>query len=334
MLLAANTVPGYPEAARARGATTYAFDLHLNRRVGTPGAPADPSTIEAAADTQYQKDIDRSGGCTTPLVVENELFGAATPTPWGASTAQYRANVLAYLQDLAARGAHPVILINKSPYAGSSDAVAWWRSVAKVADIAREVYLPATQIWPLGPILGNRYVRESYRNAITALTSMGIPANRLGIMISFLSHKGVGGRNGLEPDSAWYQVVKWETLSAKQVAREVGLGSIYSWGWQEWNPKERDPDKPKAACVWIWARKRSLCNAPRMLGKSFDRSLTAGQLVLQRGTVCRTEGSGALGAGSIGSLAALTGDRDAALSALFERLVETSQRPVSRHAVP
>jgi hypothetical protein len=332
-LLAADTVPGYPEAARARGATTYAFDLHLNRRVGTPSAPADPSTIEAAAETQYQKDVERSGGCTTPLIVENELFGATIPTPWSPSTSQYRANVLAYLQDLAAKGAHPVLLINKSPYAGSSDALAWWHSVSKVADIVREVYLPATQVWPLGPILGNRYVRESYRNAVAALTSMGIPANRLGIMISFLSHKGVGGRNGLEPASAWYQVVKWETLSAKKVAREVGLGSIFSWGWQEWNPKERDPDKPKAACVWLWARTRSLCNAPRMLGKHFDRSLTAGQILLPNGLVCSTEGLGAVGGRAVGSLAALTGDRDAAFSALFERLVDSSELPVSRYAV-
>jgi hypothetical protein len=332
-LLAADTVPGYPEAARARGATTYPFDLHLERRVGTPSHPADPSTLQAAADTQYQKGIDRAGGCTTPLIVENELFGAGTPTPWATSTAQYRANVLAYLQELAAKGAHPVVLINKSPYAGSSDAVAWWRSVSQVADIVREVYLPATQVWPLGPIRGSRYVRQSYRNAVGAITSMGIPANRVGIMISFLSHKGVGGRNGLEPASAWYQVVKWETLSVKQIAREVGLGSIFSWGWQEWNPKERDPDKPKAACVWLWARKRSLCNAPRMLGQSFDRSLTEGQIALSRGAVCRTEGAGAVEAGSIGSLEAVTGDHGAALSALFERLVETSERQVSRHAV-
>ncbi|MGZ4340132.1 MAG: hypothetical protein ACXVQ3_08755 [Gaiellaceae bacterium] len=333
VLLAANTVPGYPDAARATGATTYAFDLKLNRRVGTPSAPADPSTVEAAAESQYQKAIGRSGGCTTPMIVENELFGATIPTPWTASTTQYRADVLAYLQDLAAKGAHPVLLVNKSPYAGSSDAVAWWHSVSKVADIVREVYLPATQIWPLGPILGNRYVRESYRNAVTALTSMGIPANRLGIMISFLSHKGVGGRNGLEPASAWYQVVKWETLSAKKIAREVGLGSIFSWGWQEWNARERDPDKPKAACVWLWARTRSLCNAPQMLGKHFDRSLTVGQILLPHGLVCSAEGLGAVGGRAVGSLAALTGDRDAVLSALFERLVDRSELPVPRHAV-
>jgi hypothetical protein len=335
-LLAVTThspVDGYPPKVWRRGATTYAFDLKMRKRVGTPNAPADPSTIEAVAQNEYTRAVERTRGCATPLIVENELFGAATPTPWTASTAQYRADVLAFLQDLAARGAHPVLLVNKSPFAGSSDAVAWWRSVAQVADIVREVYIPATKIWPLGPILGNRLLRESYRDAVTALTSIGIPANRVGLMLSFLSHRGVGGRNGLEPASAWYQVVKWEALSVKRVAGEFGLGSVFSWGWQEWNPKEVDPDKPNAACVWLWARQRSLCDAPRKLGRDFDRSLTEGQIRLSRGTVCQVEGVGAIGAHSVGSLEALTGDRDAALSALFERVVEASERPVKRRAV-
>ncbi|HEU5242948.1 MAG TPA: hypothetical protein VFU33_00980 [Gaiellaceae bacterium] len=335
-LLAVTTQYGrgdYAARARARGAATYAFDLKLSQKVGTPSKPADPSTIAAAAEAQYKKAVARDGGCATPLDVENELFGAGIPTPWTASTAQYRANVLAFLQDLAAKGAHPVLLINKSPYAGSSDAVAWWRSVSQVADIVREVYLPATNIWPLGPVLGSRFLRQSYRSAIAEMTSLGIPANRVGIMLSFLSHRGVGGRNGLEPASAWYQVVKWEALAAKQVAKEVGLGSIFSWGWQMWNKREMDPDKRQAACVWLWARTRSLCNAPRMLGKRFDRSLTAGQILLPGGTVCRTEGIGSVGGRALSSLEALTGDREAALSALFERIVESSERPVSRHAV-
>jgi hypothetical protein len=333
--LAVTTESGgdYPTEARRRGAATYAFDLKMSEKVGTPTAPADPGTIEAVADEEYSKAVLRTGDCTTPLIVENELLDATTPTPWTASTTQYRANVLALLQDLAAKGAHPVLLINKSPYAGSSEAVAWWRSVSKVADIVREVYPPATNVWPLGPILGSRYLRQIYRNAITAITSMGIPANRVGIMLSFLSHKGVGGRNGLRPASAWYQVVKWEALSAKAVARELGLGSVFSWGWQEWNRRERDPDKPKAACVWLWARRQTLCNAPRMLGRRFDRSLIEGQIHLTNGAVCRADGIGAIGAGAVSSLEALTGDRDAALSALFERLVETSERPVSRHAI-
>ena len=94
-----------------------------------------------------------------------------------------------------------------------------------------------------------------------------------------------------------------------------------------------DPDKPKAACIWLWARTRSLCNAPRMLGKHFNRSLAAGQIRLPHGAVCRAEGIGTVGGGALGSLEALTGDRDAALSALFERTVESAERPVSRHAV-
>jgi hypothetical protein len=334
-LLAATTRSrtDYAAAARKRGAATYAFDLKMPHKVGTPTAPADPSTLEAAAEDEYQRAVVRTGGCATPLIVENELFGASIPTPWSALTAQYRANVLEFLQDLAAKGAHPVLLINKSPFAGSTDAVTWWREVAKVSDIVREVYLPATQIWPLGPILGNRLLRQSYRSAVTAITSMGIPATRVGLMLSFLSHKGVGGRNGLRPASAWYQVVKWEALAVKHVAKEVGLGSVFSWGWQEWNKREMDPDKPKAACVWLWARTRRLCNAPRMLGKQFDRSLSAGQIVLPHGAVCRVEGIGTVGGGALGSLEALTGDRDAAMSALFERSVEASERPVSRRAV-
>ena len=65
-------------------------------------------------------------------------------------------------------------------------------------------------------------------------------------------------------------------------------GSVFSWGWQEWNKKEMDPDKPKAACVWLWGRTRSLCNAPRMLGKGFNRSADA-----QGRSSCRTASSAA-----------------------------------------
>jgi hypothetical protein len=334
-LLAVTTHSGtdYAADARARGAATYAFDLGMKGKVGTPAAPADPSTLAPIAQREYQKAVLRTGGCATPLLMENELFGAATPTPWTTSTAQYRANVLAYLQDLAALGAHPVLLVNKSPYLGSSEAVAWWLSVVKVADVVREVYLPATNIWPLGPTLGSRLLRQSFRAAITPFASIGIPTNRLGIMLSFLSEKGIGGRNGLQPASAWYQVVKWDALAAKEVAAELRLGSVFSWGWQEWNRKEVDPTKPKAACVWLWARKRTLCNAPRMLGKRFDDSLTAGQIRLAHGTVCRAPATGAIGARAIGSLQALTGDRNAALSSLFERIVEVAAQPVSRHTL-
>ena len=312
----------YSAQARALGAATYAFDVQLNRKVGTPDAPADPSTIAAAAKAQYQGAVQRSGGCASPLVVENELFGAGTVTPWSPSQAQYRANVLAYLQDLAKLGAHPALLLARPAYLGSPDAVSWWRQVAQVADIVREDYIPATSVWKLGPVRGNRLLREGYRAAVAQFLAIGIPPSRLGIMVSFLSQKGGGGRSELEPASAWYQVVKWYALSAKAVAGELELGSVFSWGWQQWNPKEVDPTKQDAACVWLWARDSSLCDAPNVLGSGFDASLTAGQISLPTGAFCAVPGYGTVGSAALTRLTTVTGDRHTALSVLFKRLIE------------
>src|SRR5207237_6043645 len=45
----------YAVAARARGAATYAFDLKFPHKVGPPTKPADPSTIETAAEAEEQR---------------------------------------------------------------------------------------------------------------------------------------------------------------------------------------------------------------------------------------------------------------------------------------
>ncbi|MDX6480781.1 MAG: hypothetical protein QOG85_1291 [Gaiellaceae bacterium] len=323
----------YSAQARALGAATYSLDVQLKRRVGTPDVPADTGTIAGAAKAQYDSAVKRSGGCPSPLIVENELFGAATVTPWSAANAQYRANVLAYLQDLAGLGAHPVLLLARPAYLGSAEAVSWWLQVAQVADIVREDYVPATAVWKLGATRGNRLLREAYRASVAPFMAIGIPGNRLGIMVSVLSQKGGGGRNGLEPDSAWYQVVKWYALSAKQVAGELGLGSVFSWGWQQWNPSEVDPTKEDAACAWLWARDNSLCDAPEMLGGSFDPSLTAGQIALPTGAYCAVPGYGPVGDGALTHLSAVTGDRAAALSILYRRLVERHYATASSTAI-
>ena len=94
--------------------------------------------------------------------------------------------------------------------------------MSAVAEIVREIYVPATVTWKQGPMLGNRNLRNAYRNAVTNLTSIGIPANKVGLMVSFATTKGFGGRNGLEPASAWFQVAKWQSLALQQVAGETG----------------------------------------------------------------------------------------------------------------
>jgi hypothetical protein len=321
----------YPAQVHAAGAGSYYFDLSMKKKTGIPTAPTDPATIAAKAQTEYQYAVSVTG-CQTPVIAENELFAAATATPWTPSNAQYRANVLLLLQDLAAKGAHPVLLVNSTPFT-SGDALAWWLAVAKVADIVREVYVPATQVWQAGPLLGNRLLRQRYRSGLAEFTSIGIPANRLGLFVSFSAIKGGGGRNGLEPASAWYQVTKWMELAVKTVAAETGVGSIWSWGWQMWAPNEMDPDKAHAACVWLWARSPTLCNAPKMLGPGFDTSLTEGQIALPSGTICSIAGGGSLTSTALRPIEALTGDRDAAMSALFERAVESRYASVTTRDV-
>ena len=95
--------------------------------------------IQARADKLFDTAV-ASSGCDHPLMAENELFGAQLPTPWTPTTAQYRANVLAFLQRLAERGARPFLLLSNRPYTHDEAADDWWRQAAKVADLVPEVY--------------------------------------------------------------------------------------------------------------------------------------------------------------------------------------------------
>ena len=103
------------------------------------------------------------------MIAENELFGAQTPTPWSTTNAQYRANVLALLQELAALGATPAITIANPPYTGG-DAADWWREVAKVAILLRQVYFTSPGpkgLYALGPARASRSMRKGMRGLVT-----------------------------------------------------------------------------------------------------------------------------------------------------------------------
>ncbi len=321
----------WPAHMRSLGAATVYFDLNLKNRVGTTTKPTDPATMPDRAQRLYTF-ASQQTGCATPVVVFNELAGPGLVTPWSDTNAQYRANVLALVQDIAKLGARPVMLIPAAAYSGG-DALAWWQQLSAVAEIVREIYVPATATWKSGPILGNRNLRNSYRNAVSNLTDIGIPPNRIGIMVSFATTKGFGGRNGLEPVAAWYQVAKWQELAAQQVAAETGIASVWSWGWGRWSVGEQDPDKGHVACVWLWTRSHSLCDAPKQLGADFNTSMTDGQLsALSSGAQCLI-GKRTISNAAIAQLQSVTGDRDTAYSALFERFVESDQVPVPTRKV-
>jgi hypothetical protein len=321
----------WPAQMRALGAGTVYFDLNLRNRVGTPTTPTATATMPDRAQKLFTFAVQQTG-CATPVIVFNELSGPGLVTPWSDTNTQYRANVLALIQDIAALGAHPVLLIPAPAYTGG-DALAWWQQVSAAAEIVREAYVPATVTWKQGPILGNRNLRNTYRAAVTNLTSIGIPPNKVGLMVSFATTNGYGGRNGLEPASAWFQVAKWQSLALQQVSQETAIASVWSWGWGRYTAAELDPEKGHAACVWMWTRSPSLCDAPAQLGPGFNTSLTEGQLsLLSAGAQCLI-GRRVLSNAAIAQLQRLTGDRETAYSALFERLIESDQSPVPTSAV-
>ena len=310
-----------PADFRKKGAATTYFVLRLPSFVGDPSSPADPAGIAAAA-AKLLAQAQTSTGCATPWIALNELLGAAAAPPWSPTTAQYRANVLALVQQLAAGGAHPALLVHGNPNV-TGTAAAWWVQLAQSADLVYEAYYDATNISRLGPLVGNRRMRVGMRGIVRLYEGIGIPRTRLGFMLGFHTAQtpGIGGRQGLQPREAWLRVVKWEALAARQVAADAGTSSVWSWGWGTFGPASVDPDKPAAACVWLWARDASLCDGPAAAGPAFAASLVEGQIVLPAGVYCGFAGGRRISVAQVDALAALTRDRHSAVTAAFEQAV-------------
>jgi hypothetical protein len=314
------------EEARSAGAGTVHWDMYLRKRVGTPSEPADPALMEKRADSLFEYAVSVSG-CQTPLIALNELWGASLPTPLTPTAERYRANVLRFVTRLKERGARPALLVSSDPFTGG-DAAPWWRAVAEVSDLVLENYANANLIWREGPVQGSRRLRVRHRQAAARLFAIGIPPSRVGIMIGFQTGAGAGGREGLRPRSRWFSVAKWHALAVKQVARELDLAHVWSWGWAQRNERSNDPDKTYAACVWLWARDSALCDAPEALGDELDPDTKTGQLVLPAGVRC-VYGETPLTAAAVASLARVTGDRELALTALVARATERERARVS-----
>jgi hypothetical protein len=135
----------------------------------------------------------------------------------------------------------------------------------------------------------------------------------------------------LQPLGKWLDVVKWEALAAKQVAYELHVASIWSWGWASFNPSGNDPDKPIVACTYLWTRDHSLCDAPALAGPQLDPSLDVGA-ALPAGAVCLL-GKARLKATDLAAITRVTGDRDVAFSAGFEHVVLTAAKTADPAAV-
>jgi hypothetical protein len=303
----------FPPQLRAAGAKTIYWDFYLNNRVGRPDRPNDPAVARDWAQRIFFR-AQASSACSRPWMALNELFGAHLTTPWTPSNTGYRQNVMLFIKTLRELGARPMLLISSRPYT-QGDAALWWREAAHYANLVQEVYYSGKLIHRQGDIAGSRTMRRRFREAVRAFTDLGIPAKRVGLMLGFQASNR-GTMNAIP----WFEHVKMQALAAKQVARETGLGSVWSWGWIARNAAQADPDKEAAACVYLWARNPSLCNGPVAAGPGFDASRSQGQVVLPRGARCTIDEALVTNAG-VTRLAKVTGNHDVAFSAAYARAV-------------
>ena len=315
----------FPAQLRAGGAETIYFDLNMNGRVGTPDRPEEEAKVRDWAHRIFFRAAG-STDCARPWMGLNELFGAHTTTPWTPNNAAYRHNVIVFMKTLRDLGARPMLLISSRPYT-QGGAGLWWREAAHYGDLVQEVYFTGKLIHRQGPVAGGRTLRNRFREAVRTFTEIGIPAKRVGIMLGFQA----SNRGSMGP-VAWFNHVRLQALAARQVAREYGLGSIWSWGWQARNTAQADPDKEVGACVWLWTRSPSLCNGPEAAGPDFDPTFETGEIALGRGVRCRIADR-AITYGGVGQLARVTGDGDVAFSAAYARAVLAGLVTVAREDV-
>ena len=304
------------KAFRDAGASEVYWEEHMEEIVGRPASPKPAVGIDQAVGTLVAE-ARTATGCGDPVIALNELLPPAGAS--GASMARYRENVLAMLTGIGARSARPVLLLPATtPTTG--DGADFLRRAVPLADLVVEVYFNNRNLSAQGPLLASRAMRQAIRRRVVTLLALGAQPAQLGIMLGFMSAAGQAGREGLQPTSAWLDMVKLNALAAQQVAREAGAGTIWSWGWGTFeNAGSADADKPAAACVYLWTRDQSLCDAPAR--GQFNPSLTDGQLILPAGVQCGWDG-GAFSQRDVARLArALKGDRARALSALLERVV-------------
>lgn len=316
-----------PARYRTRGAQTTYWVLKLPQLVGSPSAPLDPAGVQASADRTYELAV-RSTLCERPWITLNELAGPAAPVPWTPTVRTYRANVLALMHRLAERGATPVLLVHGSPVF-TGEAAPWWSEIGATGHVVYEAYYIAPKIAALGRIVGPRRIRLGMRSIVRSLATAGVPRERQGLMLGFQVAPRAGGREGLQPSAAWFRYVKWNALAARQVALEERLASVWSWGWGNLSAAAKDPDKPAAACVYLWARDAGLCDGRSAAGPGFDASLVEGAIVLPDPVFC-VSSVGKLSRTVVDEHATFLRDLDAAVSATFARQVLRARVPVSR----
>ena len=89
--------------------------------------------------------------------------------------------------------------IANPPYTGG-DAAQWWRDLASVAVLIRQVFFTSPnvpQLHALGPVRASRSMRTGMRALVRRFTEIGIPASRVALELQFQSAPGHGRQGGV-----------------------------------------------------------------------------------------------------------------------------------------
>ena len=224
-----------PPKLRAAGAKTVYWDMHLNTRVGTPQKPADPAGVADQADRLFLRAV-ASSGCATPGDrARTSCSARGRPRP-GPSRTRRTARTCSRCSAGSRRSA---------PARTCSSTARRTRPATRRSGGATRRSRPTSCARSTSP--GRRSTTRARCSAAGRCVSRcgtrwTVHRDRRsrrrgsGFMLGFHTTQGIGsGREGLQPSSAWFDVVKLEALAAKQVAAELSVATVWSWGWGVWS---------------------------------------------------------------------------------------------------
>ena len=302
--------------------------MHLEADVGTPGAPAPPDAVVPRADALFDRAAAQSG-CATPVIALNEMQGVTAAPPLSANATQYRVNVLAFVQELVAprRDAVPAARVEPERVRRRDRLVAAAldarrRSCAR--STGRRRRSTAQGVNARQPAAARRpphrgpEARRDRRPACARRADARLPVER--------RRRAAPGCSRL---ASWLEFVKLATLAAKQVAAELGVGSLWNWGWATLSAAGADATRrPPRASRSGRATRRS---ATRRRLAPFDTSLTEGQLsTLPPYAQCVIDGRVHARRASSTRRSSCSAAARPRYTALFGRLAATALVPVDR----
>ena len=242
----------------ADGARTVGWHMQLSRLIGPPSQPLTRTAVLRKVPGLVA--IARANTtCDPPWLVLNEMLAARLPEPLTRAQLRYRDNLYVLSRELAQRGVRVVVLLPRVPLSNTRY-TAYWRRLSWKADLVFEAYsFSSRTAISRGEVAGRRYLQTTWTESLRRLRPFVVRPSRMGIMIPYWSRYPISGRVGLS-DTRWYRLTRMKVRATKNVAAAQRLGTVFSWGWGT-NPVsgERDPDKPKTACVYLNERDPALC---------------------------------------------------------------------------